>query len=173
MSGLPYEQPAGLEGQVQLGAATLPKYQVFVLLLRAARLLSWSGCAHPDQGRMIVRAATEDADRAGRGISVGAVGGAGLRLRHRAGRTGGVLRRADPGVNPLHGSDLIIAVFDGGGDRRPRIDLRCGRRRIRASDWSGVRAGLRRPLSSVAIFILMAAIILVRPAGLFGRAESA
>ena len=169
VSGLPYEQPAGLEGQLQLGAATLPKYQVFVFFFALlVCVVVWLLLTRTRVG-MIVRAATEDADRArALGINVGRwvtpVFGFGIALAGLAGA-----RRAVPRHHRRHGRQLHHRPVRNSGDRRTGLDPRRRRRRLRRRDGRGVRAGLRRPLLAVAIFILMAAIILVRPAGLFGR----
>jgi branched-chain amino acid transport system permease protein len=173
VSGLPYEQPAGLEGQVQLGAATLPKYQVFVFFFALlVCVIVWLLLTRTRVG-MIVRAATEDADRArALGINVGRwvtpVFGFGIAL---AG-VSGVLAAPFRAITADMGGNFIIVLF--------AIVVIGGLGSILGAVVAGFLVGMVEaygqayagPLSSVAIFILMAAIILVRPAGLFGRAES-
>jgi branched-chain amino acid transport system permease protein len=72
VSGLPYERPAGLDGQLHLGGITLPTYSVFVFLLSLlVCVLVWVLLTKTRVG-MIVRASTEDADRSrALGINVG------------------------------------------------------------------------------------------------------
>ena len=173
VSGLPYQQPAGLEGQLQLGSATLPKYQVFVFLFAlAVCVVVWLLLAKTRVG-MIVRAATEDADRArALGINVGRwvtpVFGFGIAL---AGLSG-VLAAPFRAITADMGGNFIIVLF--------AIVVIGGLGSILGSVVAGFVVGLVEaygqayagPVSGVAIFILMAVIILVRPAGLFGRADS-
>ena len=83
---------------------------------------------------MVVRAATErpELTRA-LGIDVGPLGDAGVRLRHRAGRAGRGAGRADAGGQPADGRRPHHRGLRGRGDRRARLDLRLGGRRLRAS----------------------------------------
>ena len=174
VSGLPYEQPAGLGGQLQLGAVTLPKYQVFVFFFALLVCVAvWLLLTRTRVG-MIVRAATEDADRArALGINVGRWGtpvfGFGIAL---AGLSG-VLAAPFRAITADMGGSFIIVLF--------AIVVIGGLGSILGAVVAGFVVGMVEaygqayagPFASVAIFILMAAIILVRPAGLFGRAESA
>ena len=172
VSGLPYEQPAGLEGQLQLGSATLPKYQVFVFVFSLlVCVVVWLLLTKTRVG-MIVRAATEDADRArALGINVGRwvtpVFGFGIAL---AGLSG-VLAAPFRAITADMGGNFIIVLF--------AIVVIGGLGSILGAVVAGFIVGMVEaygqayagPLSGVAIFILMAAIILVRPAGLFGRRQ--
>jgi branched-chain amino acid transport system permease protein len=173
VSGLPYEQPAGLEGQLQLGSATLPKYQVFVFIFAlAVCVIVWLLLSRTRVG-MIVRAATEDAERArALGINVGRwvtpVFGFGIGL---AGLSG-VLAAPFRAITADMGGNFIIILF--------AIVVIGGLGSILGAVVAGFVVGMVEAygqayvpaFSGVAIFVLMAAIILVRPAGLFGRAES-
>ena len=173
VSGLPYEQPAGLEGQLQLGSATLPKYQVFVFVFSLlVCVVVWLLLTKTRVG-MIVRAATEDADRArALGINVGRwvtpVFGFGIAL---AGLSG-VLAAPFRAITADMGGNFIIILF--------AIVVIGGLGSILGAVVAGFVVGLveaygqayQPEFSQVAIFVLMAVIILVRPAGLFGRADS-
>jgi branched-chain amino acid transport system permease protein len=173
VSGLPYEQPAGLEGQLQLGSATLPKYQVFVFIFAlAVCVVVWLVLSRTRVG-MIVRAATEDAERArALGINVGRwvtpVFGFGIAL---AGLSG-VLAAPFRAITADMGGNFIIILF--------AIVVIGGLGSILCAVVAGFVVGLveaygqayQPEFSQVAIFVLMAVIILVRPAGLFGRADS-
>jgi branched-chain amino acid transport system permease protein len=173
VSGLPYEQPAGLEGQLQLGSATLPKYQVFVFIFAlAVCVVVWLVLSRTRVG-MIVRAATEDAERArALGINVGRwvtpVFGFGIAL---AGLSG-VLAAPFRAITADMGGNFIIILF--------AIVVIGGLGSILGAVVAGFVVGLveaygqayQPEFSQVAIFVLMAVIILVRPAGLFGRADS-
>ncbi|HEY0537467.1 MAG TPA: branched-chain amino acid ABC transporter permease, partial [Actinoallomurus sp.] len=108
----PYPRPSALSGSVDLGLFTYPGYRVFVLgVALVACLAVWYVLSRTRAG-MIVRAATErpELTRA-LGIDVGRwvtpVFGAGIALAGLA----GVLAAPMRAVNPLMGSDLIIAVF--------------------------------------------------------------
>jgi branched-chain amino acid transport system permease protein len=173
VSGLPYEQPAGLGGQLQLGSATLPKYQVFVFIFAlAVCVVVWLVLSRTRVG-MIVRAATEDAERArALGINVGRwvtpVFGFGIAL---AGLSG-VLAAPFRAITADMGGNFIIILF--------AIVVIGGLGSILGAVVAGFVVGLveaygqayQPEFSQVAIFVLMAVIILVRPAGLFGRADS-
>ncbi len=173
VSGLPYQQPAGLEGQLHLGSATLPKYQVFVFIFAlAVCVVVWLVLSRTRVG-MIVRAATEDAERArALGINVGRwvtpVFGFGIAL---AGLSG-VLAAPFRAITADMGGNFIIILF--------AIVVIGGLGSILGAVVAGFVVGMVEAygqayagaFSQVAIFVLMAAIILVRPAGLFGRADS-
>jgi len=173
VSGLPYQQPTGLEGQLQLGSATLPKYQVFVFVFAlAVCVVVWLLLSKTRVG-MIVRAATEDSERArALGINVGRwvtpVFGFGIAL---AGLSG-VLAAPFRAITADMGGNFIIILF--------AIVVIGGLGSTLGAVVAGFVVGMVEAygqayfpaFSQVAIFILMAAVILVRPAGLFGRAES-
>jgi branched-chain amino acid transport system permease protein len=173
LSVLPYEQPAGLEGQLQLGSASLPKYQVFVFVFAlAVCVVVWLVLSKTRVG-MVVRAATEDAERAralcinvGRWVTP--VFGFGIAL---AGLSG-VLAAPFRAITADMGGNFIIVLF--------AIGVIGGLGSILGAVGAGFVVGLveaygqayQPEFSQVAIFVLMAVIILVRPAGLFGRADS-
>jgi branched-chain amino acid transport system permease protein len=169
----PYPRPAELSGSVDLGLFEYPTYQVFVL---AASVLLCAGvwlALTRTRAGMVVRAATErpELTRA-LGIDVGRwvtpVFGFGVALAGLA----GVLAAPMRAVNPLMGADLIIAVF--------AVVVIGGLGSIFGSVLAGFGIGLVQALgnlyvpalSQTLIFILMAAVLLWRPAGLFGREEA-
>lgn len=174
VSGLPYEQPAGLEGLLQIGAVTLPKYQVFVFLFSVAVCLAvWLLLTRTRVG-MIVRAATEEPERArALGINVGRwvtpVFGFGIAAAGLA----GVLAAPFRAITASMGSNFVIILF--------AIVVIGGLGSILGAVVAGFLVGLVEAygqayagtFAQVAIFILMALVILVRPAGLFGRQEVA
>jgi branched-chain amino acid transport system permease protein len=168
----PYPRPSALSGTVDLGLFTYPAYRVFVLgVAIAACLLVWYVLSRTRAG-MIVRAATErpELTRA-LGIDVGRwvtpVFGAGIGLAGLA----GVLAAPMRAVNPLMGTDLIIAVF--------AVVVIGGMGSIFGSVVSGFAVGVLTALtnfyvpslSQTLVFILMVVVLLWRPAGLFGREE--
>jgi branched-chain amino acid transport system permease protein len=168
----PYPRPSALSGTVDLGLFTYPAYRVFVLAVALLACLAvWYVLSRTRAG-MIVRAATErpELTRA-LGIDVGRwvtpVFGAGIALAGLA----GVLAAPMRAVNPLMGSDLIIAVF--------AVVVIGGLGSIFGSVVSGFAVGVLTALtdfyvpslSQTLVFILMVVVLLWRPAGLFGREE--
>jgi branched-chain amino acid transport system permease protein len=169
----PYPRPSALSGSIDLGLFTYPAYQVFVLGVSVlVCLVVWFVLARTRIG-MVVRAATErpELTRA-LGIDVGRwvtpVFGFGIALAGLA----GVLAAPMRAVNPLMGSDLIIVVF--------AVVVIGGLGSLFGSVAAGFAIGLVSALgnyyvpalSQTLVFILMAAVLLWRPAGLFGREEA-
>jgi branched-chain amino acid transport system permease protein len=169
----PYPRPPLLSGSVNLGLFTYPAYQVFVLVFSVAVCLAvWFLLTRTRVG-MIVRAATErpEVTRA-LGINVGRwvtpVFGFGIAL---AGLSG-VLAAPMRAINPLMGADLIIVVF--------AVVVIGGLGSVFGSVVSGFVVGMLQALgnlyvpwlSQTLVFLLMAAVLLWRPAGLFGREEA-
>jgi branched-chain amino acid transport system permease protein len=169
----PYPLPHELSGSVDLGLFEYPAYQVFVLAASVVVCGAvWFALTRTRVG-MVVRAATErpDLTRA-LGINVGRwvtpVFGFGIGLAGLA----GVLAAPMRAVNPLMGADLIIAVF--------AVVVIGGLGSIFGSVLAGFAVGLLQALgnlyvpalSQTLVFILMAVVLLGRPAGLFGREEA-
>ena len=170
----PYPQPAGLRGTVDLGLFDFPAYQVFVLVFSVmVSVGAWLLLARTRVG-MIIRAATErpELTRA-MGIDVGRwispVFGFGIALAALS----GVLAAPMRAVSPLMGADLIILVF--------AVVVIGGLGSIFGSVAAGFLIGMLQALGNVyvpglattSVFILMAVVLLWRPAGLFGREETA
>ena len=174
VSGQPYELPAGLEGRVQLGGVSLQTYQLFVAVFSVLVCVAvWAVLTRTRIG-MIVRAATEDAERSrALGINVGRwvtpVFGFGIALAGLA----GVLAAPFRAVTATMGSNFVIILF--------AVVVIGGLGSILGAVVAGFLVGLVEAygqayvpaLSQVLIFVLMAAVILVRPAGLFGREDTA
>lgn len=173
VSGLPYEQPPGLEGLLTIGSTTLPVYQVFVFAFSlVVCVIVWLLLSKTRAG-MIVRAATEEPERArALGINVGRwitpVFGFGVALAGLA----GVLAAPFRAIIASMGSNFIIILF--------AIVVIGGLGSILGAVVAGFVVGLVEAygqayagtFAQIAIFVLMAGVILVRPAGLFGKQES-
>ena len=169
----PYPRPDALGGSIDLGLFTYPAYQVFVLAVSVLVCAAvWVVLTRTRVG-MIVRAATEKPELSrALGIDVGRwvtpVFGFGIALAAFA----GVLAAPMRAVNPLMGSDLIITVF--------AVVVIGGLGSVFGSVAAGFAVGLVSALgnyyvpslSQTLVFILMAAVLLWRPAGLFGREEA-
>ncbi|TDC06296.1 branched-chain amino acid ABC transporter permease [Nonomuraea longispora] len=173
VSSQPYPRPQELDGTVDLGLFTYPAYQVFVLAVSVLMCVAvWLVLTRTRVG-MIVRAATERPELTrGLGIDVGRwvtpVFGFGIALAAFA----GVLAAPMRAVNPLMGADLIITVF--------AVVVIGGLGSVFGSVAAGFAVGLVSALgnlyvpalSQILVFILMAVVLLWRPAGLFGREEA-
>ncbi|MFD0903676.1 branched-chain amino acid ABC transporter permease [Actinomadura sediminis] len=170
----PYPRPSALNGSIDLGLFTYPAYQVFVLAVSLVVCGAvWFVLARTRVG-MIVRASTERPELArALGIDVARwvtpVFGFGIALAGFA----GVLAAPMRAVNPLMGADLIVTVF--------AVVVIGGLGSVFGSVAAGFAVGLVSALgnyyvpslSQTLVFILMAVVLLWRPAGLFGREEAA
>ncbi|MFG2042698.1 branched-chain amino acid ABC transporter permease [Dactylosporangium sp. NPDC048998] len=171
----PYRAPAGLGGTVDFGLFDFPAYRVFVLGVAVALCaLVWWLLSRTRVG-VVVRAGTERPELTqALGIDVGRwiapVFGFGVALAALA----GVLAAPVRAVNPLMGGDLIIGVF--------AVVVIGGLGSVFGSVAAGFGIGLLQAwseayapplLAQTLIFLVMALVLLVRPAGLFGREETA
>ncbi|MEP7160669.1 MAG: branched-chain amino acid ABC transporter permease [Dermatophilaceae bacterium] len=174
VSGLPYEQPAGLDGRVTVGELSLSTYQVFVCLSSVLVCVAVWALLSKTRVGMIVRASTEDADRTrALGINVSRwvtpVFGFGIALAGLA----GVLAAPFRAITPDMGGQFIIILF--------AVVVIGGLGSIFGAVVAGFLVGLVEAygqayapaFAQIVIFMLMAAVILVRPSGLFGREEAA
>ena len=170
-SGVPYAIPAALSGPLNLGFMVLPLYRAWVVLAAAAMcLVTWLLIERTRLGATL-RAATEN------GALVQAFGvnvprmvtltyGAGVGLAAFA----GVLAAPMNSINPNMGSDLIIVVF--------ATVVIGGMGSILGSIVTGFGLGIIEGLTKVyypegsatVVFVVMVVVLLLRPAGLFGRA---
>jgi branched-chain amino acid transport system permease protein len=171
-SGLPYVMPAELTGGRNLGFMVLPNYRAWVVVFSLALCLgTWFVIERTKLGSYL-RAATENpALVQAFGINVPRMitltYGFGVALAAVA----GVLAAPIYQVNPLMGADLIIVVF--------AVVVIGGMGSIIGSVVTGFGLGLIEGLTKVfypeasntVIFVIMALVLLVKPAGLFGRAQ--
>jgi len=169
-SGLPYSIPAQLTGGQNLGFMVLPNYRVWVVLFSlVVCLATWYVIERTKLGSYL-RAATENpALVQAFGINVPRMitltYGFGVGLAALA----GVLAAPIYQVNPLMGADLIIVVF--------AVVVIGGMGSIMGSIVTGFALGVIEGLtkffypeaSNTVIFVIMALVLLVKPAGLFGR----
>ena len=174
----PYGAPPGLGGTVDFGLFDFPAYRVFVFALSIVLCcVVWWLLTRTRTG-MVVRAATErpELTRA-LGIDVGRwiapVFGFGVALA----ALGGVLAAPMRAVNPLMGGDLIIGVFavvviGGLGSVFGSVAAGFGIGLLQAWSEAFAPQAIRGLLAQTLVFVLMAVVLLVRPAGLFGREES-
>jgi branched-chain amino acid transport system permease protein len=169
-SGQPYTIPAELQGARNLGFMFLPNYRAWVIVASlAVCLATWFVIERTRLGAYL-RAATENP------VLVRAFGidvprmvtltyGGGVALAALA----GVMAAPIYQVSPLMGSNIIIVVF--------AVVVIGGMGSILGAIVSGFALGLIEGLtkvfypeaSSTVIFVIMALVLLVKPAGLFGR----
>jgi branched-chain amino acid transport system permease protein len=169
-AGQPYATPEELVGAKNLGFMVLPIYRGFVVVASVVICLAvWLLIERTKFGAYL-RAATEDRTlvqvfgvNVPRLLTLTYALGAGL-----AGLAG-VLAAPIYQVSPLMGSNLIIIVF--------AVVVVGGMGSIGGAILTGYALGVLEgltkvfypPASSIVIFVVMAAVLLVRPAGLFGR----
>jgi branched-chain amino acid transport system permease protein len=169
-SGLPYPMPVQLTGAYNLGFMFLPTYRAWVIVFSLVICLAtWYVIEWTRLGAYL-RAATENPTLVQAfGINVPRMVtltyGFGVALAALA----GVLAAPIYQVNPLMGSDLIIVVF--------AVVVIGGMGSIIGAIITGFALGVVEGLTKVfypeasntVIFVIMAIVLLVRPAGLFGR----
>jgi branched-chain amino acid transport system permease protein len=169
-SGYSYPVPEVLRGGVNLGFMYLPLYRAWVVVASVVVCLAaWFVIEKTKLGAYL-RAGTENPRLLQAfGVNVPVMFtityGAGVGLAAFA----GVMAAPVYQVTPLMGSSLVIVVF--------AVVVIGGMGSIAGSIVTGVGIGLVEGLtrflypeaSSVVVFVLMALVLLVRPAGLFGR----
>jgi branched-chain amino acid transport system permease protein len=170
VSGESYDVPEQLQGGVNLGFMFLPLYRGWVVLAALSVCFAvWYAIERTRLGATL-RASTQRPDLVqALGINVPLL----MTLTYAAGAGlaafAGVLAAPVVQVNPLMGSHLIIVVF--------AVVVIGGMGSILGSIVTGVGLGLIEALtkvyyseaSGVVIFLIMVIVLMVRPAGLFGR----
>jgi branched-chain amino acid transport system permease protein len=170
VSGQQYEVPELLRGATNLGFMVLPNYRAWVVLASLVVCLgTWFLIERTRLGAYL-RAGTENpALVQAFGINVPLMvmltyaGGAGLAA------LAGVLAAPVIQVTPLMGSNLIIIVF--------AVVVIGGMGSILGSILTGLALGLIEGLtkvfypeaSNIVVFVIMAIVLMIRPAGLFGK----
>ena len=169
-SGLPYRIPPILTGGVNLGFMFLPIYRAWVIVASLiVCLATWYVIERTKLGSYL-RAATENRELVQAfGVNVPRMitltFGFGVGLAALA----GVMAAPIYQVNPLMGADLIIVVL--------AVVVIGGMGSIMGAILTGFGLGIVEGLtkyfypeaSSTVIFVIMVIVLLVRPAGLFGK----
>jgi branched-chain amino acid transport system permease protein len=170
ISGNSYPVPAALQGGMNLGFMFLPRYRAWVVVVSLAVCFgSWFVIERTRLGAYL-RAGTENPLLLqGLGVNVPLM----LSLTYGYGAAlaafAGVMAAPIYQVTPLMGSSVIIVVF--------AVVVIGGMGSILGSILTGFGLGLVEgltkflypPASDVVVFVVMAVVLLVRPAGLFGR----
>ena len=170
VSGQQYPVPEALQGATNLGFMILPNYRAFVVFASLVVCLgTWFVIERTRLGATL-RAGTENPQLVQAfGINVPMLvmltyaGGAGLAA------LAGVLAAPIIQVTPLMGSNLIIVVF--------AVVVIGGMGSILGSIVTGIALGLIEGLtkvfypeaSNIVVFVIMAIVLMIRPAGLFGK----
>ncbi|MFL9927136.1 branched-chain amino acid ABC transporter permease [Herbaspirillum lusitanum] len=170
VSGQPYSVPDALQGATNLGFMVLPNYRAWVVVASIVVCFSTWFVIEKTRLGAYLRAGTEnpklvEAFGINVPLMVTLTYGFGVALAAFA----GVLAAPVIQVSPLMGSNLIIVVFavvviGGMGSILGSIVTGLG---------LGVVEGLTRvfypELSATVVFIIMAIVLMIRPAGLFGK----
>ena len=169
-AGQPYSVPRELAGGTNLGFMFLPNYRAFVVVISLIVCIATWALIEKTRLGSYLRAATENPTLVQAfGINVPVrltltyALGAGL-----AGFTG-VLAAPIYQVSPLMGTNLIIVVF--------AVVVVGGMGSIMGAIVTGYMLGIAEGLtkvfypeaSNIVIFVIMAFVLLIRPAGLFGK----
>ncbi|WP_374474817.1 branched-chain amino acid ABC transporter permease [Zoogloea sp.] len=171
ISGESYEVPDALSGGINLGFMFLPIYRAWVIVASLTVCFGTWYMIEKTRLGAYLRAGTENSQIVqALGINVPLLitftYGYGVALAAFA----GVLAAPVFQVNPLMGSNLIIVVF--------AVVVIGGMGSILGSIVTGIGLGLIEGLtrvfypegSAVVVFVIMVIVLLVRPAGLFGKA---
>ncbi|MEK6594005.1 MAG: branched-chain amino acid ABC transporter permease [Pseudomonadota bacterium] len=168
-SGLPYPIPNALQGGQNLGFMFLPNYRAWVVVASLTVCIATWFLIEKTRLGAYLRAATENPQLVQAfGINVPRMimltYGFGVALAALA----GVMAAPIYSVNPLMGENLIIVVF--------AVVVIGGMGSIMGSIVTGFMLGLVEGLTKVfypeasntVIFVIMAIVLMIRPAGLFG-----
>jgi branched-chain amino acid transport system permease protein len=170
VSGQPYSVPSALAGATNLGFMTLPNYRAWVVVASVVVcILTWFVIEKTKLGAYL-RAGTEnpklvEAFGINVPLMVTLTYGFGVALAAFA----GVLAAPVIQVSPLMGSNLIIVVF--------AVVVIGGMGSIMGSILTGLTLGVIEGFtrvfypeaSSIVVFVIMAIVLMIRPAGLFGK----
>ncbi len=171
-AGKPYAPPAQLTGALNLGFMFMPVYRGWVVVASLTICLGTWLLIEKTRLGAYLRAATENATLVQAfGVNVPRL----LTLTYGLGAAlaalAGVLAAPIYQVSPLMGSNIIIIVF--------AVVVVGGMGSILGAIVTGYMLGVLEGLtkvfypeaSNIVIFVIMAIVLLVRPAGLFGREE--
>jgi branched-chain amino acid transport system permease protein len=170
VSGQPYPVPEALRGATNLGFMVLPNYRAWVVVASVVVCLAvWALIEKTTLGAKL-RAGTENPKlvqafgiNVPRMVTLTYAGGVALAA------FAGVLAAPILQVTPLMGTNLIITVF--------AVVVIGGMGSILGSILTGLGLGLVEGLtrvfypeaSATVVFVVMAIVLLIRPAGLFGK----
>lgn len=170
VSGLPYAMPDELRGGIRLGFMFLPWYRAWAVVFSLVTCLVVWAVLEKTRIGAVLRAATENPGMVKAfGIDVPLWITITYALGTALAALAGVVAAPIYQVGPLMGSNLVVVVF--------AVVVIGGMGSIGGSIVSGFALGVIEGLTKVVwpeasnfvIFVIMAIVLLVRPAGLFGR----
>ena len=170
VSGLPYAMPNELRGGIRLGFMFLPWYRAWAVVFSLVMCLVVWAVLEKTRVGAVLRAATENPGMVKAfGIDVPLWITVTYALGTALAALAGVVAAPIYQVSPLMGSNLVVVVF--------AVVVIGGMGSIGGSIVSGFALGVIEGLTKVVwpeasnfvIFVIMAIVLLVRPAGLFGR----
>jgi branched-chain amino acid transport system permease protein len=173
-SGLPYNVPEQLTGAVNLGFMYMPKYRIWALLVSIFMCGGIFLLIERTRLGSILRAASENSTiTQALGHNVPMLRSLIFVLGGALAGFAGVMAAPITQVSPLMGDDLIIVIF--------AIVVIGGMGSIGGSVIAGFLLGMIEALakiwmpeaSSVAIFVVMVVVLMIRPQGLFGKESAA
>ncbi|MCE9570359.1 MAG: branched-chain amino acid ABC transporter permease [Rhodocyclales bacterium] len=170
VAGQPYSIPEELSGAFNLGFMFLPKYRAWIIVASlSVCLLTWYMIEKTRLGAYL-RAATEN-PRLTQAFGINVPLMVMLTYGFGVGLAGfaGVLAAPASQISPLMGSNLIIVVF--------AVVVIGGMGSILGSVLTGLALGIIEGMTKVfwpeasatVVFMIMAVVLMIRPAGLFGR----
>lgn len=169
-SGKPYPAPAQLTGAVNLGFMVLPIYRGWVIVASLIVCLATWALIEKTKLGAYLRAATENPTLVQAfGVNVPLLLTFTYALGAGLAAFAGVLAAPVYQVSPLMGSNIIIVVF--------AVVVVGGMGSILGAIVTGYLLGIAEGLtkvfypeaSNIVIFVIMAIVLILRPAGLFGR----
>ena len=169
-SGQDYSSPDALQGATNLGFMVLPNYRAWVVVASLTVCFGTWFMIERTQLGALLRAGTENPSLVQAfGVNVPLM----VTLTYAFGAAlaglAGVLAAPVVQVSPLMGANLIIVVF--------AVVVIGGMGSIMGSIITGLALGLVEGLtrvfypqaSSIVVFVIMAVVLMIRPAGLFGK----
>ena len=169
-SGKPYPSPAALTGAVNLGFMFLPIYRGWVIVASLIVCIATWALIEKTKLGAYLRAATENPTLVQSfGINVPLLLTFTYALGAGLAAFAGVLAAPVYQVSPLMGSNIIIVVF--------AVVVVGGMGSIMGAIVTGYLLGIAEGLtkvfypeaSNIVIFVIMAIVLILRPAGLFGK----
>ncbi len=169
--GLPFDTPAALQGATSLGFADFPTYRLFVIGVVIALVVALWLLIEKTSFGLIVRAGARDPVIVRvLGVNVSRVWLIVFGLGTGIAALAGVLSAPMQGVSPEMGTSVLTVAFV--------VTVVGGMGSLVGAVTAGLLIGVVESLSvlffpeaaKVSMFVIMAAVLLVRPQGLFGRA---
>jgi branched-chain amino acid transport system permease protein len=169
--GMPFPQPEMLQGATNIGIGFFPTYRLFVLAAAFIILVGLYLLIEKTRWGLIIRAGARDPTIVKvLGVDVSKVWLVVFGLGSALAAIGGVLAAPLQGVTPEMGNTMLVEAFV--------VTVIGGMGSLVGAIIAGLLVGVVVSMTSlivpemaqVSIFALMAAILLVRPQGLFGKA---